>query len=203
MVESVEFHRYITYEGRRMMKLVLLFGPQAVGKMTVGQELERKTGLKLFHNHMTIELLQPFFGFSEEMWRISGLMREEIFEAYSKTDQYGMVFTFMWAFNEQEDWKWVDKVTDIFESNGSEVYFVELESDLDVRLKRNVTPNRLKHKPSKRNVEDSEKRLLASLDRLRLNSNEGEIDKKNYMKIDNSNLSPEEVAEMIIGEFQL
>jgi hypothetical protein len=185
------------------MKLVLLFGPQAVGKMTVGQELERKTELKLFHNHMTIELLQPFFGFSDEMWRISSLMREEIFEAYSKTDQYGMIFTFMWAFNEQEDWKWVDKVTNIFESNGAEVYFVELESDLDVRLKRNVTPNRLKHKPSKRNVEDSEKRLLASLDRLRLNSNEGEIDKKNYMKINNSKLSPEQVAEMIIVEFQL
>jgi hypothetical protein len=185
------------------MKLVLLFGPQAVGKMTVGQELERKTELKLFHNHMTIELLQPFFGFSEEMWRISTMMREEIFEAYSKTDHYGMVFTFMWAFNEQEDWKWVEKVTSIFESNGGEVYFVELESDLDVRLKRNVTPNRLEHKPSKRDVEDSEKRLLASVDRLRLNSKEGEIDKKNYIKIDNTKLSPEEAAEMIINEFQL
>jgi AAA domain len=185
------------------MKLVLLFGPQAVGKMTVGQELEKKTELKLFHNHMTIELLQPFFGFTEEMWRISSMMREEIFEAYSKTDQYGMVFTFMWAFNEHEDWKWVDKVTKIFESNGGEVYFVELEADLEVRLKRNTTPNRLEHKPSKRDIESSEKRLLASLGRLRLNSNEGEIDKKNYLKINNTHLSPEEVAEMIMTEFQL
>ncbi|MED3553043.1 hypothetical protein P4449_21750 [Cytobacillus praedii] len=38
------------------MKFVLIFGPQAVGKMTVGQELEKITELKLFHNHMTIEL---------------------------------------------------------------------------------------------------------------------------------------------------
>lgn len=185
------------------MKLVLLFGPQAVGKMTVGQELEKVTNLKLFHNHMTIELLQPFFGFSEEMWRLSNLMREEIFEAFSKSDNYGMIFTFMWAFSEQEDWKWVEKLTNIFESKGGEVYFVELESDLEERLKRNKTPNRLKHKPSKRNIKDSEKRLLASLDRLRLNSNEGEINKENYLKINNTHLSAEEVAKMIKKEFQI
>jgi hypothetical protein len=185
------------------MKLILLFGPQAVGKMTVGQELEKRTELKLFHNHMTIELLQPFFGFSEEMWRLCSMMREEIFEAFSKSDQYGMIFTFMWAFNKQEDWKWVEKVTNIFESNGAEVYFVELESDLEVRLKRNTTPNRLQHKPSKRNVEDSERRLLASLEKLRLNSVEGEIVRENYIKINNTKMSPEEVAEKMINRFQL
>jgi shikimate kinase len=42
------------------MKFVLIFGPQAVGKMTVGQELAKITGLKLFHNHMTIERVPPF-----------------------------------------------------------------------------------------------------------------------------------------------
>ena len=33
------------------MKLVIIFGPHAVGKMTVGQELAKITDLKLFHNH--------------------------------------------------------------------------------------------------------------------------------------------------------
>ncbi len=49
------------------MKFVLIFGSQAVGKMTVGQELEKITELKLFHNRITIELLEPFLGFSTEM----------------------------------------------------------------------------------------------------------------------------------------
>ncbi len=44
-----------------MPKLVLICGPQAVGKMTVGQELTKITDLKLFHNHMTIELLLQIF----------------------------------------------------------------------------------------------------------------------------------------------
>jgi len=34
----------------KQVKLVIIFGPQAVGKMTVGQELEKITGLKLFHS---------------------------------------------------------------------------------------------------------------------------------------------------------
>jgi shikimate kinase len=46
------------------MKLVILFGPPAVGKMTVGQELANLTGFRLFHNHMTIELTLNFFAFN-------------------------------------------------------------------------------------------------------------------------------------------
>ena len=37
--------------------LVIIIGPHAVGKMTVGQELARITDLRLFHNHMSIELI--------------------------------------------------------------------------------------------------------------------------------------------------
>ena len=48
------------------MKFVVIFGPQAVGKMTVGQEIEKITGLKLLHNHMTIELLEPFLGLAQQ-----------------------------------------------------------------------------------------------------------------------------------------
>ena len=53
-----------------MAKLVLLTGPQAVGKMTVGQELAKITGLKLFHNHMTIDLVSNFLAMEQ--------MKEEI-----------------------------------------------------------------------------------------------------------------------------
>ena len=185
------------------MKFVLIFGPQAVGKMTVGQELAKITDLKLLHNHMTIELLQPFFGFSSEMWRLSTLFREEIFKAVAKSDLYGMIFTFVWAFNQEEDWREVEKVCNIFESEGGEVYFVELEANLEVRLKRNVTPNRLEHKPSKRNIQKSEENVKEFMEKFRMNSLEGEIDRKNYMRIDNSNLSPADVAQMIKSKFQL
>jgi hypothetical protein len=37
----------------------------------------------------------------------------------------------------------------------------------------------------------------------RLNSMEGEISKRNYMKINNSNLSPDIAAQMIKNKFEL
>lgn len=186
-----------------MIKLVLLFGPQAVGKMTVGQELEKITGLKLLHNHMTIELLQPFFGFTDEMWRLSQMFREEIFRTYAKSDEYGMIFTFIWAFNKQEDWAFVETIVDIFEREGGDVYFVELEADSDERIRRNRTPNRLDHKPSKRDVEESEKRMIASMDHLRMNTEDGEITEENYIKIANTELEPRVVAKKIQETFDL
>lgn len=67
------------------MKLVIIFGPQAVGKMTVGQELSKKTNLKLFHNHMTIDLVSNFFSYgSQEGKRLVKLFRKEIFEQLLK-----------------------------------------------------------------------------------------------------------------------
>ena len=52
-----------------MPNLVLIIGPQAVGKMTVGQELEKITGYKLFYNHMTIELLTKIFDYDQKIFR--------------------------------------------------------------------------------------------------------------------------------------
>ncbi len=45
------------------MTLVIIFGPPAVGKMTVGLELQRITGFRLFHNHMTADPLLRLFPF--------------------------------------------------------------------------------------------------------------------------------------------
>ncbi|MEC1377439.1 AAA family ATPase [Heyndrickxia oleronia] len=189
---------------RRSYKLVLIFGPQAVGKMTVGQELARITDLKLFHNHMTIDLVSHFFDYgTKEGKRLVGLFREEIFEEVSKSDLYGLIFTYVWAFDLQSDWDEVNKICNIFESKGGTVYFVELEANLEERLERNKSTNRLKHKPSKRNIEWSEKDLISSLKQYRLNSFDGEIQKDNYIKINNTNVSATEVAEIIANKFKL
>jgi len=185
------------------MKFVLIFGPQAVGKMTVGQELVKRTELKLFHNHMTLEMLSPIFGFGPETWRLSTLFRFEIFKAVADSDLEGMIFTFVWAFNEKEDWEFVESLCRIFDAKGGDLYFVELEANLDERLERNKTPNCLEHKPSKRDIEWSDNELKTSMDQYRLNSLEGEINKKNYIKINNTDKSAEEVANIIKDTFDL
>ena len=186
-----------------MEKFVFIFGPQAVGKMTVGQELAALTGLKLFHNHMTIDLLEPLYGFSPEMWRLATMFRREIFQSFAKSNQYGMIFTKVWYFDKQEDWDEINSMCDIFSLHGVEIYFVELEADIEERLLRNKNPHRLEHKPTKRNVEQSEQHLLSSFENRRLNSFEGEIKTKNYLRINNTKMGSLEAARLIKKKFNL
>ena len=181
------------------MKLLFLIGNAAVGKMTVGQELMKITGLRLFHNHMTIEPVIEIFGHYNA--KAVNRMRRVVFEEFAKTDNYGMIFTYMWAFDRQEDWDYIDEVKKIFESYGTEFYYVELVAPREIRLKRNKTENRLTHKASKRNLEFSEQILLQHDAKYRLESLDREIPFANYMKIDNSLLKPEETALMIKEHF--
>ena len=183
------------------MKLVIIAGSGAVGKMTVGQELMRQTGLRLFHNHMMIEPVLEIFGRFDG--RIIDELRQIIFREFAKSDLPGMIFTYMWAFDQQSDWDYILHVADIFQRQGAEVYWVELVADQAVRLQRNRTENRLAHKASKRNLAFSEGNILHEDEHYRLVSNEGEIPFENYVKIDNTHLSPEEAASMIRARFGL
>lgn len=181
------------------MKLVLIFGDAAVGKMTVGQEICKLTPLRLFHNHMTIEPVLEVFGTFNG--RAIRRLREVFFEEFAATDNYGMVFTYMWAFDEREDWNYTAWVADLFEKQGAEVYYVELVADQATRLERNRSENRLKHKASKRDLAASEARLRMDDVKHRFVSYEGEIPFENYLRIDNTDLSPEEVARQIKERF--
>lgn len=185
------------------MKLVFLIGDAAVGKMTVGQELMKLTGLRLFHNHMTIEPVLEIFG--EFNGQAIQRLREVVFEEFAKTDAYGMIFTYLWAFDMQSDWDYIAHVREIFEKNhpGTEFYYAELVAPQEVRLQRNVTENRLKHKPSKRDIERSNARLLGDDACCRCVSLDGEVPFENYIKIDNTDLPAAEAAERIRKRFGL
>lgn len=123
------------------MKLVFLIGNCAVGKMTVGQELMKITDLRLFHNHMTIEPVIEIFGYYDG--NAISKIREVVFGKFSYTENYGMIFTYMWAFDKKSDWDYVDHVSTMFRSKGAEIYYVELVSSQEIRLERNTTENRL------------------------------------------------------------
>lgn len=181
------------------MRLLFLFGSQAVGKMTVGQALARITPMKLFHNHMTIEPVMELLGRFDSQAILA--LRETLFHAFVNTDNYGMIFTMQFAFDAQSDWDYVAHVASIFEEKGAQVDYCELVAPLEVRLVRNRTENRLREKPSKRNVARSE--WLMKENSYRDVSRDGECVWPRYLKLDNTNLSPEEAAEIIADHFGL
>lgn len=179
------------------MKLVIISGSGAVGKMTVGQELMKITDLRLFHNHMMIEPVLDIFGSFNG--RVIQRLREVVFEEFLASDREGMIFTFMWAFDMPSDHEYILSVAEKFD----EVYCVELVADQAVRLERNRTENRLKNKSSKRDIELSDGRLLREDANHRLVSEPGEIPFENYLRIDNTHLAPDVVAKMIKEKFKL
>jgi len=186
------------------MKLIVIFGPQAVGKMTIGHELEKITSLKLFHNHMPIELVTPFFSYGTDTGkRLVKLIREEIFKAVATSDQEGLIFTYVWYFDDEKDKDYLESLTKIFKNEGAEIYYVELEADEEERVKRNKTEHRLEHKPTKRNIEWSENELKKSVIDHKLNSEEGEIKEKNYLRINNTSMEAQDVAILIKEKFNL
>ena len=177
------------------MKLLILIGNSAVGKMTVGQELAKITPFRLFHNHMMIEPVLEVFG--QFRGDIIQKLRHVIFEEFAKTDNYGLIFTFMWAFDMPSDWEYLERVKKIFNLPEKDVFYVELIAPQEVRLQRNATENRLKNKASKRDIEASNARLIRDDQNYRCESLPGEIPFPNYLRLENTNLSPEEAAAKI------
>lgn len=181
------------------MKLLFIIGDAAVGKMTVGQELMKITDLRLFHNHMTIEPVIEIFGRYDG--KTIAEMRDLIFKNFAASENYGMIFTLMMDFDMPSEWEYLEHVKGLFEPYGTEFYYVELIAPQEIRLRRNVSENRLKNKASKRDIEISNQRLINDDKNHRCVSYEGEITFDNYLRIDNSDKEPDEVARLIKDTF--
>lgn len=193
----------MTEAGPRPM-LVFIVGPAAVGKMTVGHELAARTGLRLFHNHHTIDLVLRFFEFgSPPFRRLVSEFRRRILEEAAASDLRGLIFTYVWAFDDPSDTAAVERYADIFRSQGGRVVFVELEAPQGERLRRNATEFRLAQKPAMRDLDASRRRLRELDAQHQLNSGGAFDARPDYYRVDTTGLTAVDVAERIVARFDL
>ena len=186
-----------------MANLIVICGPQAVGKMTVAESLRDKLRYNMMMNHDSIELSDRIFGFATPAQKeLSESIRESVFSLAVKHG-VDLIFTYVCAFDEPEEREYLTQLKDLFERGGGQFYFVELSADLETRLARNETPHRMERKASKKDVAWSRADLLRSSERYRLNTNEGETWFEHHLKIDNTNLTPDEVADRVISAWNL
>lgn len=191
-----------------IMALIVLIGSQAVGKMTVGKELEKQIDGKLLFNHQTLDLFADFLGYSKDAFLLSDRTRKELFKAFVNNPETNttktIIFTVVIDFDSAYDIEFLQDISSIFLEANQKVYFVELVAALRERLKRNVHEERLKAKPSKRDTKFSRKEILTSARKNRLESRENEIKKLfpavKHLKINNTKLAPKEVCTQIISE---
>jgi len=180
------------------MDLIILFGPPAVGKMAVGKALSHQTGLPLFHNHMSIEPVLPLFEFgSPPFFRLVNNFRRAVFKEVAQSDLPGLIYTYVWSLADENDTRSLAGIIDLFDEQRTRVTLVELRADLSERLKRNRGEERLLEKASKRDLSDSETRLLALEQQHQMNSAGSIPLEYDHLLIDNTHLSPGEVAEKI------
>lgn len=184
--------------------LLFVIGPPAVGKMTVGNAIAARTGFRVFHNHLTIEPVLRFFEFGTPPFqRLVESFRRGVFEEVAASELPGLVFTFVWAFDEPEDAATAMRYAEPFVKRGGRVLFLELEASQEVRLKRNAGEDRLAEKASKRDLDRSRTLLLEIDDRYKLNSTTEFEGRDDYLRVDNTELPPDEVAALAVERFSL
>lgn len=186
-----------------MANLIVICGPQAVGKMTVAESLRDKLRYNMMMNHDSIEVSDRIFGFATPAQKeFNAFFREKAFELAVKHN-VDLIFTYVCAFDIPEEREYLSKLKDLFEQGGGRFYFVELSADLETRLARNETPHRMERKASKRDVTWSRDNLLKDARRHRLNSDKNEVWFENHLKIDNTDLTPDRAADRVIEVFGL
>lgn len=119
------------------MKLIFIYGPPATGKLTVAKELAKLTNFKIFHNHLTVDLVGSVLKFgTKTFFDLSSRFRMEMFEATAKENINGLIFTFCYA--HPEDDKFVKDVKKRVKKYGGKVDFVQLyceKAELRTRVK--------------------------------------------------------------------
>jgi hypothetical protein len=186
-------------------ELVVLFGPPAVGKMTVGRAICDRTDFRLFLNHDTIEPLIRIFGFGTLAFRtLNSEFRMRIVEQAAASGTR-LLFTLMWDLQEPESARWVRGLIAPYADAGLPVSFVELVADLDTRLGRNRGEDRLLAKPTKRDLEWSDAHLhecevnVMNTDSDLSTPADATLAEHRHLRLDNHGSDPGPVAEQILA----
>jgi hypothetical protein len=175
------------------MNLVYIYGPPGVGKLTVATDLARRTGYKLFHNHLTIAAIEPVFGFgAPTFWRILHRLRDEVMESAAKE---GISLIYTVAHTQPSDIVHFERRRELIERHGGNVLLTKLTCEHSVLESR---------------VEAGSRRAFGKLSDLEAWRAyiEGKdvfspIPGRESLEIDNTHLSPEEVAMRIIRHYAL
>ena len=170
------------------MKLVFIYGAPGTGKLTVAREVSILTGLRLFHNHLTVDLAASLFEHgSPEYLDYVRHLRIEAFERAAKAD-VNVIFTFWYSSISGPS---VERYRNVIETAGGEVLFTRLHCRPEILEQRVTSVSRQNWKIS--SVPD----LRAALE------NTGDVIPGTHLEIENSDLSPEVVAQMIAAKLEL
>ena len=173
------------------MKVIFLYGPPASGKLTIAKKLAEKTGISLFHNHLTFDLAEVLHEpFTQPFYDYCADLRLDVF-GDAKLVHQDLIFTFFYI--PPDDDNFVNQIIHI--AGEDNVKFVKIEASSDTLLDRVENKDRAKY--SKINSKSVLTRYLKE------NNWSESIEKTDSLIISTDNLTPDEAVQKIIEEYDL
>ena len=169
------------------MKLIIIHGAEATGKLTVAKSLASLSGIGLFHNHLSVDVTRTLFDFGDP--RFSDLIwdvRLTVFEHAARAD-IDLIFT--WAFS-SSFMRHLERIEAVLKPYDAEICSVFLQCDQDERERRVISVER------RNKIHTVEK-----LRQIAITKDYAPI--PNALEIDNTHRLPKDVASQIINHFAL
>ena len=181
---------------------VILYGMIAVGKLTVAKVLQEKLGYRLTHNHLVNDLVWSIF----DRGTLEGntLIEKLRYELYEEAVKKGVSIIITHCYSHDylsptglSDPNYMKALEEKLERAGARTLFVHLHASRETLIERVQGESRREYRKLK-----SVEGLLEHLDSKEIDITTS-APVKNNLVIDNTDLLPEEVAEMIVNEFRL
>ena len=118
----------------------MLYGPPAVGKLSVAQALAARTGFRVLHNHLLVDLSQALFDRGKPESRIlTHRLREVSLEIARESNLPGVILTYVYARDRDA---YILGLCDWAEARGDEVCLVQLICETAMLEARVTQPSR-------------------------------------------------------------
>ncbi len=122
------------------MKMVFIYGPPAVGKLTVAKELSSLTGFEIFHNHLVADLASAIFPYGTKQYSdLATNLRLTAWTAAMKSPAPGVILTFLYGletYRGQQDDELVRNLAKKAKRARVKLYFVKLETSKGNLIRR-------------------------------------------------------------------
>jgi hypothetical protein len=176
------------------VKMVVLYGPPAVGKLTVAQELSRLTGIKLFHNHLSWNAVTAVFAWrSDPFVRVLTEFRLMVFREAAQAN-IDLVFTYVYSAAASD---LIESFFAAVEAHGGTVCLVRLSAPRAV-LEQHVTNESRTRVGKMATVEELHRYL-----ELKPDAGHATVANRSSLDLDTSMLDPTEAAKRIIAHYGL
>ncbi|WP_420641171.1 AAA family ATPase [Candidatus Leptofilum sp.] len=175
------------------MKLIIIYGSEATGKLTIARELAKVTGFCLFHNHVSVDVAKTFFDFGmvefgDLVWDVRILALEHA----AKGNISGVIFT--WAYSHPDFQPYLYRLRELCKKHDVETWYVHVFCSRE-ELKKRVLQNDRKAVGKINTIEALERQLAQK--------NHQVIPDTDSLIIDNTTLSPQDAARIILEHFEI